>query len=779
MRPIIIILFSLFFSFNSFCQEGTKATTRIENKVEYTSQKSKNKEVAFLDIQIKKVGESDYYFVYLVSDQISSKKGKTNKLASGINGEKFLKINNEDIAFDFENGLAIKQIDNAPKNLYLFSYQNEDGSVLDQVVSFTKKDNGSFTTKQFPRWLSIIPPLLAIFLALITKRVLPSLFIGIWSGAYILNGFTFKGIFTSFYNVLNKYILNAVVGFQGNSVGPDKSHISIIVFSLLIGGMVAIISRNGGMKGIVNRISVFAKNAKRSQLATYFLGLFIFFDDYANTLIVGNTMRPVTDRFNISREKLAYLVDSTAAPIAAIAFITTWIGAELGYISDAISTLGINESVYSLFFRSLAYSYYPIFTLMFMLLLILFARDYGPMLKAERRARFDGILYLPQSDGQTESVDDSLKSLEPAKNEKPRAVNALIPILVVILGTLLGMFISSSGYEYSPDASPLTNLANRIGESDSYLALLWSSLSAVVVAILMSVFNSKMKLGGIMESMVDGMKTMLPAILILIMAWALAQITDDLFTANYLGGLLNGNVEPRLLPILIFILSGLVAFATGSSWGTMSIIYPLALPIAYNIASNAGLPPDEVMTIFYHTISVVLAGAVFGDHCSPISDTTILSSLASSCHHIDHVRTQIWYALTVGLVSCVSGGLLFYLKYDWWICSLAGVALLFAFTFIFGRKVDAKNYILKRERSGKSIAILEVEALDSFTHDDEEDFKIDDSRVINIDKPIATKSEKKLFIDKKTNEVKNRLSNTDTKKEYKGSQTLDDLLGNK
>lgn len=593
---------------------------------------------------------------------------------ANVNGEKTVYVNNKAYQVNFSGGIGqITLTDFVDRNI-LVGY--EDGATKIESLNIITNEG----TKKIPLWISIFPPLIAILMALIFREVIISLFAGIWFGAWALNGFSFGGLLRSFFEVIDKYIINALT---------DSGHISVIVFSMLIGGMVAVISRNGGMVGVVNILSRYAKSARSSQFITWLLGVGIFFDDYANTLIVGNTMRPVTDRFNISREKLAYIVDSTAAPIAAVAFITTWIGAELGYIEGAVKTLGLEQSPYSLFLNSLAYSYYPIFTLFFILLLIFFKKDYATMYKAETRARTTGEVYKAPKDNSDKEVDSALKALNPIKGVKPRAINAALPILTVIGVTIVGLVVSSINGGWSWDATNgfFKNLSNMIGNSDSYIALLWSSLAGVTLAILLSLTTRKFSIEHLIETLIDGIKTMLPAVCILILAWSLAAITKDLYTANYLTTLIEGNINPYWFPSVVFLLAGVIAFSTGSSWGTMAILYPLVLPTTWSLCQTAGIPTEAAFPILYNVISTVLAGSVFGDHCSPISDTTILSSLASNCHHIDHVRTQLPYAISVAVVSVLSGGLLFYIGLPWWLNYIIGFGVLIAVVGVFGKHV--------------------------------------------------------------------------------------------
>ncbi len=562
-----------------------------------------------------------------------------------------------------------------PNGQILISYAStEKESLIVQV----NNEKAHIEINPIPQWLSIIPPMLAILLALLFKEVISSLFIGILSGTLIISFYAkgFSGLLSGFLQTIDTYAINAINSW---------SHIAVIVFSMFIAAVVSIISKNGGMRGVVNRLEPYAKNPKSGQLVIWFMGILIFFDDYANTLVVGNTMRPVADRLKISREKLAYLVDSTAAPVAAIAFVTTWIGAELGYIESGLSHLPeVTESPYGVFLQSLKYAFYPIFTLAFMLMLIFKGKDFGPMLQFEKNARnaaedksFSG-----------ESVESEFTSKE---GVNPLAFNAIIPILVIIIGAIVGMLVT--GY-HSTDLvsisqeSAFRKLSIVIGNSDSYKALVWSSFSGVVVAVIMTISQRIMKLEETIESGIAGFKTMIPAMVILISAWSLAGITEDMQTAVFLQGLWSDSFSPVFVPAVVFIISGLVSFSTGSSWGTMAILYPLLLPASYHIAIEGGLSHEEAMIIFYNVVSVVLAGSVFGDHCSPISDTTILSSLATSCNHLNHVKTQMPYALTVGVVAIVIGSIPAAMGVSSFITMPLGLMVLYGVVHFYGKPTD-------------------------------------------------------------------------------------------
>lgn len=512
--------------------------------------------------------------------------------------------------------------------------------------------------------LSILPPLVAILGALVFRQVVVALTIGIWLGAWLITGDLSTGWFTGFFRVIDTYVLQAV---------SDPDNAAVLLFTLMIGGVVGIIQKNGGTKGIVRIVTSWAKTARRGQLATTLLATAIFFDDYANTLVVGGTMRPITDRLRISREKLAYLVDSTAAPMAAIALVTTWIGIQLGYIGAAIAPIEAwDETPYSIFLNALPYSFYPILALAFVYMIAVSSRDFGPMLKAEKRARTTGQVYSP--DSTIAQLELDINELEPKEGVPPRLINAVLPIAVLVVGVISGLFITGEG----------DTVMEIIGTSDSYLAMMWASIAAAFVAVALTVGQRILSLEETIEAWYIGVKTMMLAIVILVLAWSLGQVNTELDTAGFMIDALSDQLHLSLLPVLVFILAAVVAFATGTSWGTMGILFPLVIPLAWGMIEMD--PATDISThghILYASIASVLSGAVWGDHSSPISDTSILSSLASQCDLSDHIRTQMPYAGLVGLVAIMLGLVPIGFGVPWWVClPLAGVVLWLILRFV-------------------------------------------------------------------------------------------------
>ena len=583
-----------------------------------------------------------------------------------VNKEIEALINDSLYVLQFENGRANFEYEFNKKEIFTIE--------IDDFV-YTKAVN------PIPLWMSILPPLLAILMALVFREVYSALFFGLLVGTtiiyYFQGTFFVSAIFQGLFAIVDTYLIKSL---------SNSGHLSIIIFSMLIGGMVNLITVNGGMKGVVQKLSKYANSPKSGQIITWFLGILIFFDDYANTLVVGNTMRPVTDRLRISREKLAYIVDSTAAPVASLALITTWIGVELSYIQDGIDKIGLSESAYSVFINSLDTRFYLIFTLIFILIIVFKNRDFGPMLKAEQNARKNGL----STDSKRLSSQNN--EIKVSNKIKARWYNAVIPVLVIIFGTIISLI-----YTGRKVAGPEADLMEIIAAADSYKALLWSSILGALSAIILSVSQKILKLRIAVESLVNGFRTMLPAIIILVLAWSLALITEELHTSDFIAYCLSYiDISPFLLPAITFIFSALIAFSTGSSWGTMAILYPMILPAGWALSIEYGLDHDQSIAIFYNIVSSILAGSVFGDHCSPISDTTILSSLASSCNHIEHVRTQLPYALTVGFVSVFIGTIPSAYGVSSWIVFPIGIIVMYIIIRVFGKKVDGE--ILEKQK---------------------------------------------------------------------------------
>lgn len=495
---------------------------------------------------------------------------------------------------------------------------------------------------------TILPPLVAIVLAFITKNVIFSLFVGLFTGAFILNidGWNlFNALYNGFLTVING-VLDSL---------SDSWNAGIILQCTTIGGLIALISKMGGARAIAESLSKRAKSPVSAQIITWLMGLLVFFDDYANSLIVGPIMRPVTDKMKISREKLAFIVDATAAPISGIALISTWVGYEISLIKDAYLSIGKDVNAYGIFISTIPYRFYNILIMVFIIFTALFLREFGPMLKAERRARLTGKVL---GDDAKPMVSAESTSLDPKENTKASIWNAIIPIGTLIFVAFLGFYLNGYRAIMASDnidlirlleSSPLSFLAIRetFGASDASVVLFEAALLASIVAIAMGMIQRIFTLEEAIDTWLQGVKSLVITAVILLHAWTLSGIIKELGTAKYLVSILSDTVPSFLLPSIIFILGSIISFATGTSYGTMGILMPLAVPLAHAIN------PDNAYVLI--SVSAVLTGAIFGDHCSPISDTTILSSMGAACDHIEHTKTQIWYSISVAIITILFG----------------------------------------------------------------------------------------------------------------------------
>jgi Na+/H+ antiporter NhaC len=372
----------------------------------------------------------------------------------------------------------------------------------------------------------------------------------------------------------------------------------------------------------------------------------------------------------VSREKLAYIVDSTAAPVACIAFVTTWIGYEVGLIDAAIASIDELQEPYLIFLHSIAYSFYPIFAIAFVFMVTSSGRDFGPMYRAERQAG----LAEPNAGDNENAPSPDINDFGPKPGVKGRALNAILPIGVLLTATFGGMIATGDG----------DNFRSIIGSANAYTSLLWGSLLGALAAGILAAGSRSLDLGETIEAWLGGAKAMMMGMVVLILAWALVTTTEALGTADYLVALLGDAIPASVLPTVVFVLAAVIAFSTGTSWGTMGILMPLVVPLTWAMIGD-GAAGSASLPILHSAIASVLAGAVWGDHCSPISDTTILSSMASGCDHVAHVRTQMPYALLVGGVAILAGTLPAGFGMPWWLGLVVGSAALWVALRSFGR----------------------------------------------------------------------------------------------
>ncbi len=530
--------------------------------------------------------------------------------------------------------------------------------------------------------LTLIPPIVAIILAFLTRNVIASLFIGIISGSLLLTvpgNNIFYGLVDAFIDVINRMV---------NSLA-DPWNAGIILQVLAIGGLINLVTKMGGAKAIAESLSKRAKSRKSTQIITWLSGLIIFFDDYANAMIVGTMMRPITDKMKISREKLAFIVDATAAPVAGIAVISTWIGMELGLIKDAFSTIGVSADAFGVFVQTIPYRFYNILILFFIVMSALLLKDFGSMRKAEVKARKEGIINSEHGIDISDSNEDINHLIQ--KGLKPSMSTAIVPIGILIIVALLSFYFSGYKNIMGGDSktlisllekSPISFIAIReaFSASDASIALFQSSLLAGIVAIIMATSKKIFTFSEAIDVWMEGLKRLLITCVILVCAWSLSSVIKELGTAKYLITLLSDTIPTFLLPSIIFLLGAIISFATGTSYGTMGILMPLAIPLAYSM--------NPEMSFIIVSTSAVLTGSIFGDHCSPISDTTILSSMGAGCNHINHVKTQLPYALFTAVITIVFGYIPVGLGMPIYVVLPLSIIALFIGIEVFGKKVE-------------------------------------------------------------------------------------------
>ncbi len=507
--------------------------------------------------------------------------------------------------------------------------------------------------------LTLLPPLAAVGLALATRKVEASLLTGAALGALVAQ----RGDPVASALALLRYVgaaLGVARGSDGWSLSPD--HLYITVFSLLVAAMVGIVGRAGGTRALVERAERLAKDTRGAGVAAWLAGLIVFFDDYANCLVVGNAMGPLADRFGVSRAKLAYIVDSTAAPVASLAIVSTWVGYEIGLIDEGLASSGVQGSGLSVFIDSLPYRFYSVYTLAFVGVMAFTLRDFGPMRAEELEAR--GRV----ARGEVGATDeDPLGS----------PWTAAVPVGALVLVTLVALF--AQGSLALGDAAGDAALFEILGASNPYTAMLWGSGVGFGLAVVLSLRTMAPR--GVWRAGATGARSVVQALVVLYLAWTLGGAIADTGAADYLTGLMGASLSPAWLPAVTFLLASGISFATGTSFGTMGILFPIALPLAVGMVGAADDP------IVLGTVGAILSGACFGDHASPISDTTVLSALGSGVDVLTHVRTQLPYAVTTGAVSLLLG----YLPVGfgispWWLTAL-GLGACLAIPWVFARPI--------------------------------------------------------------------------------------------
>ncbi|MCE2400621.1 Na+/H+ antiporter NhaC family protein [Candidatus Poribacteria bacterium] len=533
-------------------------------------------------------------------------------------------------------------------------------------------------------WYSVIPPLLAITLAVITTRLFLSLGVAVGAGLFFAWGQQGLSLNTFFSEVV--WFARAVT--VGND-GIDLFNIWVILFVLFMMSMISVVIASGGIASAISLLSRLAKGPRSTQFITAVMGTVIFIGDYSNAMLVGPTMRPITDRYKVSREKLAYIVDSTSAPIAGLAFVSTWIGYEVGLFNDVAKDIGLSSDGYSMFFDALPFRFYCILTIIFVLINTLSGRDYGIMRRAQARARDTGDVSAPDA-----KVMGNIAADIGTENGKSQILSAVIPLSLLFGLILGGLWIDGHRNEFLKALAPdemekeslfslamwqfvfskpiysLTAWRDALSNAENVKILASAAITAFFAAIICGRAFSKMSFPEIGKAVKGGLSGTLLPIGIILCAWGIKASCDKLLTGEFIASILSDVVSPLWFPALVFVVASLTSFATGTSWGTMAILIPTAIPVAFLLDNDT----YGITTII--CLGAVLDGAIFGDHCSPISDTTILSAIVSSCDPMHHVRTQMPYALTVAVIALMCGYLPAALGLPSWIGIVIGIGVI-------------------------------------------------------------------------------------------------------
>lgn len=518
--------------------------------------------------------------------------------------------------------------------------------LLAPMIALAAEEEAAQAPSMYATFWALVPPIVAIVLALITKEVYSSLFVGILVGGLFYSGFSFEGTFNHIFND----------GFI--AVLSDGYNVGILIFLVVLGAMVSLMNRAGGSAAFGHFAKEKIKTRAGAQLATIALGVLIFIDDYFNCLTVGSVMRPVTDEHKVSRAKLAYLIDATAAPVCIIAPISSWAAAVSGFVEG--------EDGFSIFIRAIPYNYYALLTIVMMITIVLLNIDFGSMRTHEKNA-LNGDLF---TSGKAATDNEA----EP-KSSKGKVIDLVIPIIMLIICCVIGMIYTGGFFEGEGFVSAFSN-------SDASVGLALGSIFAMLLTIIIYLIRRVLSFSECMECLPSGFKAMVPAILILTFAWTLKAMTDSLGAAEFVAGAMEKSAGGLMifLPAIIFLVACFLAFSTGTSWGTFGILIPIVVAVFAN--SN-----PQLMII---SISACMAGAVCGDHCSPISDTTIMASAGAQCNHVNHVSTQLPYALLVAAVSCatyiVAG-----LVQNPWIPLPVGIVLLLICLFVIKGRSREKD----------------------------------------------------------------------------------------
>ncbi|MFC6732256.1 MULTISPECIES: Na+/H+ antiporter NhaC family protein [unclassified Haladaptatus] len=526
--------------------------------------------------------------------------------------------------------------------------------------------------------ISLLPALLAIVLTLISRQALLSLFAGVWLGATILVGWNpIAGGAKS----LALVVSNVTSAFNAK----------LLLFTFLVGALLGMVFLSGGMRAVADGIVKRIKTRRQAKAGTAFLGTLIFFDSYASTMISGSVMRPVTDQFDISREKLAYLLDSTTSPMASIAVVSTWLGFEVGLIQQQFDALGIQQNAFVVFVASIPFRFYSVFALILVYIVVFTDWNFGPMKKAEERAQNEGKL---MRDDASPLMETQASDIETPEHVSPRWWYFAAPILALVVVTLVGLWWTGGGPAKTNAALAgtsglgavsafLGSYADALKEAGTADAILWAAFAGCATMLTILVGHARIGLDKVSDAIFEGFKMVMFPVAILSLAWTIGNVSQLLGVGPYVVSVAEGIITAPLLPAVIFLTAALISFAIGTSWGTMGILFPVAVPLAVELNATLTL-----------AIAAILTGSLFGDHCSPISDTTVMSSMFAASDHVDHVATQMPYAILAAVVGTLGFLVSGYTALSPWVTLAVGTTIMGLSAYLLS------EYVGKTDRVG-------------------------------------------------------------------------------
>ena len=588
-------------------------------------------------------------------------------------------------------GIIAKELGKQAIKLVLDNNKASRGEIAPRISS-DDADSVELSVFSIPQFLSVLPPIITLICAVVTKQVVPALFIGIWSGAFLNNAYNPIASFCSTFSV---YFVDAMA---------SNGHTPVVLFALVLGGVLELVDKSGGATGLAKLAQKFASTRFRALLIAWGLSVLIFFDDYSCILIVGATLKQSLRKVRISPAKLAFIIHIVGVNLPSMIPISSWVGVELGYIQDQYSAIGLKKyGAFSVFLRTLPYRFFPLLSILVPLVSILAKRDFSVLLEAENEFlselgdadnesgdRSDGSNYTlldPISSGEQSGSNAPTKDA-PHETKSEWCGNAVIPFSAIIIVTFAGIIVSGSNAlekANSGEGTSAFSIIDIVANADSVNSLLWSAAAASLVCVILFSAQSLMNIDTMVEAWTTGFKDMMSPILVLLLAWGLGGVINDLHTSVYLSSVLQGNLPVEWLPPLATILAAVVSFAAGSAMGTMGILFPLVLPLAFTLSEGS---EESVM----QAAAAVLAGSTFGNTCSPLADNTVLSSLSTGCDLVLHAKTMIPFTLLSFFVSLLCGTIP--VAMGWYspgIAILICVGVVVLFLFIFGKDVDERH----------------------------------------------------------------------------------------